>query len=190
MLTLAEAAQRSGPLPAGIRAEATLQEALGLAMLGEPLPAVEKKLDVAYAILARDSEQDPGTPGGYFDQDVPLTRSAACYTEAGKPVRAAEILGDVLAADTLSSRDTGYFQARRAAALALVGEPDEAADQGLEAARVARATHSRRTTDVLADMLETLGRWSTRPSGRALREFLADPASARDRSAAGRPPSR
>lgn len=92
--------------------------------------------------------------------------------------------------DTLSSRDKGYFRARRAAALALIGEPDEAADQGLDAARVARATHSRRTANVIADMLETLDRWRTRPSVRALREYLADSATARDRSAASRPPSR
>jgi len=48
MTTLAQAANRSiWQLPDRVRVEATQQEARGLAMLGEPLTAVERKLDEA-----------------------------------------------------------------------------------------------------------------------------------------------
>ena len=51
--TLAQAAQR-GPwrLPATVRAEVTQQEALGLAMLGEPMSAVERKHETARQLFA------------------------------------------------------------------------------------------------------------------------------------------
>ncbi|MDQ3152800.1 MAG: helix-turn-helix domain-containing protein [Actinomycetota bacterium] len=131
--TLAQAAQ-DGPwqLPTRVRAEVTQQEALGMAMLGEPLPAVERKLDDARQLLVQttaDHEQ-PDLLGAYFNDSTLLLRNASSFTEAGKPGRAAVVFGDVLANASLSRRDTGYFRARRAAALALSGEPDEAARVG------------------------------------------------------------
>ncbi|GAA3722455.1 hypothetical protein GCM10022224_104310 [Nonomuraea antimicrobica] len=174
VLTLAEAARRISPrLPPGVRAEATQQEALGLAMLGEPLRQVKEKLDEARKLLS-DAAKEPGTLGSSFTDHTLLLRSSACFTEAGKPAKAAEILEEIIANSSLSFRDVGYFQARRSAALALIGEPDEAAILGLKAARVARATRSRRTTTVLTDMLETLDRWRRRPHVRALHDFLAE----------------
>ncbi|MEV8630508.1 hypothetical protein AB0395_02525 [Streptosporangium sp. NPDC051023] len=80
----------------------------------------------------------------------------------------------IIAGGSLSYRDVGYFQARHAAALALIGEPDQAATLGLAAVRVARATRSRRTITVLGDVVESMGRWQRRPQVRALQDFLAD----------------
>ncbi|MBT2233940.1 helix-turn-helix domain-containing protein [Nonomuraea sp. NEAU-A123] len=175
VLTLAEAAQRSTTrLPRKVRAEAAQQEALGLAMLGEPLRMVEQKLDDARQLLARPTSDEADMLGGTFADSTLRLRSTACYTEAGKPGEAAEILGDIIAGDSLSARDAGYFQARWSAALALIGEPDEAAILGLEAARVAQATRSRRTTIVLTEMLQTLSRWGARPHVRELREALRE----------------
>ncbi|MFC7590995.1 hypothetical protein ACFQYP_64890 [Nonomuraea antimicrobica] len=142
-------------------------------MLGEPLRQVKEKLDEARKLLS-DAAKEPGTLGSSFTDHTLLLRSSACFTEAGKPAKAAEILEEIIANSSLSFRDVGYFQARRSAALALIGEPDEAAILGLKAARVARATRSRRTTTVLTDMLETLDRWRRRPHVRALHDFLAE----------------
>ena len=113
-----------------------------MAMLGEPLPAIERQLDDARQLLAQtttDNEQ-PGQIGAHFTENTLLLRDASSYTEAGKPKRAAALFGDVLASDVLSRRDTGYFRARRAAALALSGEPDEAAAVGLVSIETAVAT--------------------------------------------------
>ncbi len=132
--TLAQAAHE-GPwqLPKKVSVEVIQQEALGMAMRGEPLPAVERKLDDARCILAQTTADDeqPGMLGAYFNDTTLLLRTASSFTEAGKPGRAAVIFGEVLKNASLSRRDTGYFRSRRAAALALSGEPDEAAQVGL-----------------------------------------------------------
>ncbi|MEU7746121.1 helix-turn-helix transcriptional regulator [Nonomuraea sp. NPDC049158] len=175
VLTLAEAAQRTtARLPLKVRAETTLQEALGLAMLGEPLRMVEQKSDDARQLLARSTGDEADALGGVFSQETLLLRSTACHTGAGKPALAAEILAGVIASDALSARDGGYFRARRAAALAMIGEPDEAAIVGAEAARVAQATRSGRTTTVLVDAMRILERWSSRPQVRMLRDALIE----------------
>ncbi|RCG29466.1 XRE family transcriptional regulator [Sphaerisporangium album] len=175
VLTLAEAAQHSSTrLPTGVRAEVLQQQALGLAMMGEPVREVEVKLDEARGLLPGVPKEEPGTLGSSFTEHMLLLRSSACFTEAGKPAKAAEILELIIAGGSLSYRDVGYFQARHAAALALIGEPDQAATLGLAAARVARATRSRRTITVLGDVVESMGRWQRRPQVRALQDFLAD----------------
>jgi len=149
--TLAEAAQH-GPwqLPAKVRAEVTQQEALGLAMLGEPMNAVQEKIDTAWQLLtsAADDESD-ALFGAYFTAETLMLRCATCYTEAGKPAQAAALFDEVLSRGALSRRDAGFFRARRAMALALSGEPDEAALVGLQAVRVAKETSSERTVRVL-----------------------------------------
>jgi hypothetical protein len=123
VLSLAQAALE-GPwqLPRVIRAEITLQVALGMAMCGEPLPAVERTLDDARNLLAGATGYDePGAPGGYFTETTLVLRSAVAFTEAGKPARSAVMFGEVLADAGLSRRDAGFFGSRRAAALALSG---------------------------------------------------------------------
>lgn len=175
--TLAQAAQE-GPwqLPLKVRAEVTQQEALGMAMLGEPLPVIERKLDDARQLLTQITVDDehPGLLGAYFNDNTLLLRNASTFTEAGKPGRAAVVFGDVLTNASLSRRDTGYFRARRAAALALSGEPDEAARVGLVSVDVAIATNSRRTLRVLAEVVHTLMPWNGRPAVRELRDAMAD----------------
>jgi hypothetical protein len=101
--------------------------------------------------------------------DTLLLRQAACYTEAGKPAKAAQLFGDVLACGSLPKRDAGFFNARRAVALALSGEPDEAAAAGLAAVAAARETNSERTIRLLNDVLQALQSWSSRPAPAALR---------------------
>jgi len=99
-------------------------------------------------------------------------RTAACYTEAGKPKRAAELFDEILSTGTLSHRDFGFFSARRATALALSGEPDEAAAVGLASLQVAQETHSERTVYLLGEVVRTLEPWSSRPGPRTLKEAV------------------
>ncbi len=144
-------------------------------MLGEPLDAVERKLDDARALFAivRSDEEQPGLLGAYFTEGTLLIRSASCYTEAGTPAQAAGLFEDVIASGVLSRRDEGFFRARRAAALALSGEPDAAAIVGLDSVQVAEAMNSKRTTRVLTDVVHILTPWRHRPAVRALHEALS-----------------
>lgn len=176
VVTLAQAAgQDSWRLPGKVRAEVLESEAIGLAMLGEPLLTVEQKLEEANKLLTNteSSGDHDGPAGAYFTADTLLLRQAACYTEAGKPAKAASLFDDVLNRGGLSRRDAGFFRARRAAALALSGEPDEAATVGLQAHKVAKEISSERTMRVLADVATTLAPWRTRPGPRALTQALA-----------------
>lgn len=171
--TLADAAQH-GPwqLPRNVRAEVTQQEARGMAMLGEPLADVERKLDQAKELFTTAGHDDQPQFGTYFTADAILLREASCYVEAGKPARAARLFHNAITAGGLSRRDEGYFRARRAFACALSGEPDDAASEGLAALSIAATVKSERTTRELQRTAKVLTPWGTRPGPRQLREAL------------------
>lgn len=173
VLTLAEAAgNERWRLPARVRAEVTQQEALGAAMIGEPLSAVKDRLGLAEQLMEQALADDASTLGAYFNEHTLLLRNAVSYTEAGKPSMAVELFNNAMRTGTLSVRDGGFFNARRASALALSGEPDEAARVGTASAKVAAAVKSERTVRVLNEALQSLGRWSSRPAVREFRETL------------------
>lgn len=175
VLTLAQAAQY-GPyqLPRHIRAAVTQLEARGLAMVGESMSTIERKLDDARLLLAGVTPDDDPDDylSSYCNEGILTLRNASCYIEAGKPRRAASLYQQVLSTDVLSHRDRGYFLARLAFSLALAGEPDDAATAGLEAAQIATATLSQRTKRELMRSLVTLKPWHSRPGPRALREAV------------------
>ncbi|WP_369164962.1 XRE family transcriptional regulator [Streptomyces sp. AFD10] len=172
VLTLAQAAgHQRWQLPSRVRAEVMQQEALGRAMLGDPLDTVRRKLDAAADLLANTPE-DAEALGAYFNGHTRMIRDAITLTEAGKPSMAVDIFSDALSANAMSYRDTGFFNARRAAALALSGEPDEAARVGAASAAVACEVKSGRTVRVLGDVLHILERWRDRPAVRELRDAL------------------
>ncbi|TCJ40108.1 XRE family transcriptional regulator [Parafrankia sp. BMG5.11] len=171
-LTLAEAASRVCPAaPPSVQAELLQQEALALATHGEPLPVIERKLDAARVAFG-ETAPDTNATGLHITTATLQLRAAAVYTEAGIPERASGIFADILAENSLSRRDTGLFGARRAAALALSGHPDDAAAVGLDALRIARATSSERTTAILSDVARTLTPWRSRPGPREFREAM------------------
>ncbi|GAB3901287.1 helix-turn-helix transcriptional regulator [Kibdelosporangium lantanae] len=172
VLALAQAAN-AGPwqLPVRVRTEVIQQEARGLAMTGASLDVVERKLDEACQLLTGSTSDRAGLGSSYDDSTLRL-RSASCYVEAGKPGRAADLYREVLDTNVLSRRDSGYFTARMASALALAGEPDEAANVGLRAAETAVATASKRTSRELRRALVTLERWNKRPGIRQLEEAV------------------
>jgi hypothetical protein len=175
VLGFAEAAQ-SGPwdLPLKVRAEVAQQEARGLAMLGMPMLDVERKLEQSREYLSRASEAADGSDlAAHYGSSSLTLQTASCYIEAGKPLRAAMLYGEILDTAVLSTRDQGYFLARRASALALSGEPDDAASIGLQAAELAAITSSARTRRELSRAVITLRPWASRPAPRALREVLS-----------------
>ena len=126
----------------------------------------------AQEALAQDASDEQAGSTVYFTMDTLLLRQATCYTEAGKPAKAAAIFDGVLVGGRLSRRDVGFFRARRATALALSGEPDEAAAVGLQVCQTARDTSSERTMRVLAETVQVLKPWSGRPGPRALKQAL------------------
>jgi transcriptional regulator with XRE-family HTH domain len=173
MATLAEAANRSiWHLPDRVRVEATQQEARGLAMLGEPFELVERKLEEAEQLFTTAGNDDRPQFGTYFSKSAALTRRALCYVEGGKPSKAVDLFGIVLASNELTHRDEGFFRALKSYACALSGEPDAAAQEGMSALSIATSTNSERTTRELQRTVKVLTPWSTRPGPRQLREAL------------------
>jgi hypothetical protein len=173
VLTLARAGRHERwRLPVRVQAEVAQQEALGRAMTGEPFSLVEQELGNARELLSRAADDEPGGLRSYFNEHTLLLRNAVTYTEAGKPSLAADLFGRIIAEGTLSRRDVGFFNARRSAALALSGEPDEAARIGSASAEVATAMNSERTLRVLGEVSQTLDRWRGRPLVREFREKL------------------
>ncbi|MFT7841112.1 helix-turn-helix transcriptional regulator [Saccharothrix sp. BKS2] len=174
VLTFAQAAAR-GPwlMPDKVRAEVAQQEALGMAMCGEPHHDVERKLDQAHQIFdAAADEQQYGLLGAFYTEHIRLAHNASCYIEAGQPARAAETYSEVLADGGLPERDAALHRARRALALAQSGEPDEAAAVAFTSVQVAKAMHSQRTLATLEEVVRILRPWRDRPAPRELREAL------------------
>lgn len=175
VVTLARAA-RQGPWrsPIKVRAEVLQQVARGMAMTGASLDDVSRRLDEAQELLARpeDETDEAARLATHYGPAQLLLQTASCYLEAGSPLMAAELYGDVLTAADLAPRDRGYFLARRAHSLALAGQPDHAAAVGRESVALADVTQSARTRRELGRALAVLGPWQGRPGPRELREAL------------------
>ncbi|GAA1582876.1 hypothetical protein [Actinoplanes couchii] len=143
-------------LSSALMAEALLQIARGDAMIGQCVDmdtATRQARDVA------DGE------------DVTL-REASCWIEAKQPERAAQIYGERLGTSGLSTRDTGYFRARQAVALAQSEQPDLAAARALEALSTSVHTGSIRTYGAVRNAHRVLAPWHARDTVVALGEAL------------------
>jgi len=173
VLALAQAAS-SGPwqLPCRVRAEVLQQEARGLAMTGESISLVERKLEEARALLGSGEDGAASALGAGYDEGTWRLRSASCYVEAGRPRLAAALFAEVLAEGTLARRDEAYYRARRAVACALAGEPDDASQEALLALGVAGSTSSERTRREVARVVRILAPWQGHPGPHELRSAL------------------
>lgn len=146
-------------LPRRLRAEATLQVALGEAMTGS-------RRGVIGAI---DRAQSLSDEGGVLLN----LRAAPCWIEAGHPGRAVEILDEALGSDELSVRDRGFFRARQAAALAALEMGEDAVQHATHAVETAASTGSRRTLSVVRGALAQLGAVRPLPQVEALRSAVS-----------------
>ncbi|MDQ3525808.1 MAG: XRE family transcriptional regulator [Chloroflexota bacterium] len=173
VFTLADAAQR-GPwqLPVKVRAEVAQMEARGLAMMGEPMRDVERTLEASRQWLDRAVGDDGSQLATHYSEVTLTLQTASCFIEASQPRVAADLYSQALRSDQVSLRDQGYFLARRAVALALAGDADDAAAVGLQAAQIAESTESRRTYLQLHQTVRRLEPWATRPGPRALAEAV------------------
>ncbi|MFE3178000.1 multiprotein-bridging factor 1 family protein [Amycolatopsis sp. NPDC059090] len=173
MLILTRAV-RKGPwsLPQRLQAEAAQQEARAEAMLGASADQVNRKLDVAWKLLA-DAGPAESPLGAHFNATLLNMQTAICYTEAGEPRRSVELYEKTLKETQFSRRDYGFFLSLMANSLALSGEPDQAAKTGLVSAHRAAETNSRRTREELRRVVGVLKPWHNRPDVRELREALS-----------------
>jgi hypothetical protein len=168
MLALSRSVQ-DGPwsLPAQVQAEAAQQVARALAMLGAPLDDVERELGRAWDLLDAAAGSQTAI-GGHYSTAVLSMQTAACYAEAGQPVRAIELYGQNLSPETFSPRDFGYFQSWMAASLAMAGYPESSARIVLASAERAVQLGSNRTRSELRRVHALLQPWRNRPSVREL----------------------
>ncbi|GAA4706754.1 hypothetical protein [Promicromonospora umidemergens] len=141
------------------QAEAILQRAKGQLM-------TDQHVDVENAI-GRAREMAPD------HQAVLHVREATCWIEAGQPERAVELYDSALSAPSLSTRDSGFFRARRSVALARAGLPNDAATTALEALDIAVHTGSGRTRRVVNDAATGLLRWRSSPAVEQLSHALS-----------------
>ncbi len=171
MLTLAEATQEgSWGLSPRVSAEAAQQAARGYAMLTSDWAQVERKLGEARGLFA----QDPGPPDPGVHDAAPLfeLQTAICHHAAGQSHQAVIIYEQQLNPRTFSRRDYGYFLSLKGQALAASGAPDDAADCGLQALSIARATDSIRTRGELDRLIMALRPVINRPKVRELHQAL------------------
>jgi len=175
MLGLARAAHRfHGALPPGLQAEVLQQEARGEAMLGLPHQGVQRKLYEARALLHRANSDHPNdAPGSSYDERLLDLQTAVCLTESGRPRDAVGGYQKLFAGATFCTRDRAYFSTLMATALALSGEPEEAAATVCKVLPAAIKTNSRRTVREAHIVASALRPWSKRPAVRDLDEALA-----------------
>jgi hypothetical protein len=141
-------------------------------MLGRQQAEVDRNLDTAHHLLA--AAEDDGVPlGAHYNATLLRMQTAICHTEAGQPRQAAELYRQWLQDEDFSPRDFGYFSSLMASALALAGEPDEAAQIGLAAWPLAVEADSGRTKAELRKVLVTLQPWQGRASVRSLHEAMS-----------------
>ncbi|GAA1272875.1 hypothetical protein GCM10009609_39960 [Pseudonocardia aurantiaca] len=176
MLGLARAARRfERVLSTGLKAEILQQEARGEAMLGLSDHGIRAKLDEAKDLLAGPRSEEPhDAPGSRYSGALLDLQIAVCLTEAGHPRHAVGAYRAFLSSHDSSTRDRAYFSTLMATALALSGEPDEAAVTVCAALAVAIKTGSRRTIREANNVAAVLRPWRNRSTVRDLDAALAD----------------
>lgn len=147
------------------------QRAHGLTLAGGDADEALRLLDEAEGFMPG---ADDGRPWGtavtsprYLD-----VQRATVRTRAGHAAEALR-LWDALLPDVAPGRDYGVFSARRAQALALAGEPDEAVAAAREVVPLARRTGSARMRRELGVLQQRMAPWENQRPGRELREAMA-----------------
>ncbi|MHA6631103.1 helix-turn-helix domain-containing protein [Pseudonocardia sichuanensis] len=173
MLDLTLAAARFGTaLGPGLRAEILQQQARGEAMLGASGDNVQRRLDEASTMLSKiGAHAADDEPGGRYSERLFGLQSALCLLDAGRPREAVLRYREVISSD-LSRRDHAYFSILMATALALSGEPDEAAQLACLSLPAAIASSSRRSVREARTLADVLTPWQGRHHVQELRDVL------------------
>jgi hypothetical protein len=164
MLGLAEAVQ-DGPwsLPARVMAEALQQQARGLAMLKSSRTHVDDTLKKARDLI-EEGAADKTPLAAHYDKILFEVQTAICYSESGRPEKAAAIYETTLKPAVFSTRDYAYFSALRAQTLTAAALPDDAASVGSSIVAGAIASGSTRTVRELSRLRAELYPWRQRPA--------------------------
>jgi transcriptional regulator with XRE-family HTH domain len=174
---LARAAQqKSGHLPARVQAVAVLQEARGLALVGDEI-ACNRKLHDALELASIGQRSSEGGPGRHCTVEFVELQRASCLMELGRARPAIESFERGLARlPTIHRRDRGVYLSRLAVAYAIDGDPEAASATGLQAVQIAHATGSGRIGAELHRLRSSLTPWRDHPSVARLDRALAMPA--------------
>jgi transcriptional regulator with XRE-family HTH domain len=174
---LARAAQRKpGHLPARVQAVAALQEARGLALVGDEITC-EQKLDDAMELASIGQRSSEGGPGRYCTVEFVELQRATCLVELGRARPAIESFErGLVRLPSIHRRDRGVYLSRLAVAHAIDGDPEAASAAGLHAAQIARATGSGRIGAELHRLRSSLTPWRDHPAVARLSRVLAMPA--------------
>lgn len=171
MLALADAAGRdTWRLPARVRAEVAQQQARGHAMVGSSPDLVDRKLEEAWELVKEPA--NPGELGVNYGPTMLTLQTAICQCEAGDAAAAVETYTSLLADNSFSRRDRGYFLALLALAYEAADEHREAARNAVEAVTIAGASSSHRTLAELRRLDRQLLPWRELPEVRDFREAL------------------
>lgn len=173
---LAQAAQRkTGYLPARVHAVAVLQEARGLALVGDEV-ACQRRLDDALELASIGQPSSEGGPGRYCTLEFVELQRATCLMELGRARPAIESFERGLASlPTIHRRDRGVYLSRLAVAHAIDGDPEAASAMGLQASQIAHVTGSGRIATELHRLRSSLTPWRDRPSVASLNQAMAMP---------------
>jgi hypothetical protein len=158
------------------RVLALQHEAHGHAMLGNR-PAADRLLDSAETLASQvDDEHLWGNACRRTPHYVAVQR-ATCYGRTGRPQDARDAAGlwdQILGAMPGSARrDNAVFQARQAAALAVVPDPERAVAVAAQAATAVSATGSARLRREIKVIPARASAWAHTRPGRELRAIIA-----------------
>lgn len=156
-----------------VRVMALQQGAHGASLTGDR-GEVDKLLAQASRLVNRVQDDLPWgnavrrTPG-YLE-----VQRATCYGRLGLHREASTLWDQIIApASVVGRRDTGVWLARQATACARDKAPDQAAEIGTRAARIAIETGSARMRKELGALSVAMRPWQDAPVGRELAEALA-----------------
>ncbi|MFJ3699528.1 DNA-binding protein [Streptomyces sp. NPDC090052] len=165
-LGLATAARRTAPTGSRLEVIAVMHQAHGHSLLGEKLEAL-RGYDEALVLLGR-ADQD-GVWGSWLDSAYIHTARARSLADLGYHEQAVVGFRDALAALPAGyRRDRGVYLARTARSYAGVGDVEQAAMVGMEAAQIAVETGSARIIDQLGLLDVTL---SATPHAAGVQDF-------------------
>lgn len=147
------------------------QQAHGLALAGRGAAASLAVLDEAATLVDRVDDDRPWGAQVLAPTYIDAQRATVC-TRLGLTVEALA-LWDGLLPKTPRGRDFGVFRARQAQALAVAGEPDQAAEVAKSVVPLAASTGSARMRAELTVVRDKMAPWRRDRAGLALDAALA-----------------
>ncbi len=147
------------------------QQAHGLALAGRDVAASLALLDEAAALVGQVDDDRPWGAQVLAPAYIDAQRATVC-TRLGLAAEALALWAALLPL-TPRGRDFGVFRARQAQALAVAGEPDQAAEVAASVVPLAASTGSARMRAELGVVRDRLAPWRRDRAGRALDAALA-----------------